>query len=113
VQELLAAAQQVLALNNLAMIVLGLVIGILIGAMPGLNVPLAVAIALPITFKLDPIGGIALLVGIYKGGTYGGSISAVLINVPGTPAAAATAADGSALTRQGHAGKALRMSDSR
>ncbi len=108
--ELLAAAQQVLTLHTVAMISLGLVIGILIGAMPGLNVPLAVAIALPITFKLDPIGGIALLVGIYKGGTYGGSISAVLINVPGTPAAAATAADGSALTRQGHAGKALRMS---
>ncbi len=109
-QELLAAADQVLAVQNLAMITLGLVIGILIGAVPGLNVPLAVAIALPITFKLDPIGGIALLVGIYKGGTYGGSISAVLINVPGTPAAAATAADGSQLTRQGHAGKALRMS---
>ena len=107
---LLAAASEVIALQNLAMIALGLVIGIVIGAIPGLNVPLAVAIALPITFKLEPIAGIAMLVGIYKGGTYGGSISAVLINVPGTPAAAATAIDGSQLTRQGKAGKALRMS---
>lgn len=101
---------EVLQLQSLAMLALGLVIGIVIGAIPGLNVPLAVAIALPITFNLSPIGGLAMLVGIYKGGTYGGSLSAVLINVPGTPAAAATALDGAALTRQGHAGKALKMS---
>ncbi|GAB5376927.1 MAG: tripartite tricarboxylate transporter permease [Acuticoccus sp.] len=94
----------------LAMTVLGLVTGILIGAIPGLNVPLAVAIALPITFNLTPVAGLAMLVGIYKGGTYGGSLSAILINVPGTPAAVATAADGSALTRAGKAGKALKMS---
>jgi putative tricarboxylic transport membrane protein len=100
----------VLTPGHLGLIAAGLVIGIVIGAIPGLNVPLAVAIALPITFDLDPIGGLAMLVGIYKGGTYGGSLSAVLINVPGTPAAAATALDGAALTRQGHAGKALEMS---
>lgn len=92
------------------MLVLGLVVGIVIGAIPGLNVPLAVAIALPITFNVAPIAGLAMLVGIYKGGTYGGSLSAVLINVPGTPAAAATALDGAELTRQGKAGKALKMS---
>lgn len=109
--ELLAGALAlVLTPAHLGLIVAGLVIGIVIGAIPGLNVPLAVAIALPITFNLDPIGGLAMLVGIYKGGTYGGSLSAVLINVPGTPAAAATALDGAQLTRQGHAGKALKMS---
>ena len=109
--ELVASGfQQVLVLEILAFIALGLIVGIVIGAIPGLNVPLAVAIALPITFRLDPIGGLAMLVGIYKGGTYGGSLSAVLINIPGTPAAAATALDGSALTRQGKAGKALKMS---
>jgi putative tricarboxylic transport membrane protein len=109
--ELLSAGLGlVLTPEHLALIVVGLVIGIVIGAIPGLNVPLAVAIALPVTFNLDPIGGLAMLVGIYKGGTYGGSLSAVLINVPGTPAAAATALDGAQLTRQGHAGKALKMS---
>jgi len=106
----LGAFGEVLTLQTLGLIALGLVVGIVIGAIPGLNVPLAVAIALPITFKLSAIGGLAMLVGIYKGGTYGGSISAVLINVPGTPAAAATALDGAPLTRQGKAGKALRMS---
>lgn len=94
----------------MGLILLGLVIGVVIGAIPGLNVPLAVAITLPITFYLEPVGGIAMLVGIYKGGTYGGSISAVLINVPGVPASAATALDGYELTRQGKAGKALKMS---
>jgi len=106
----LGAFGEVFTLPTLALIAVGIVVGVVIGAIPGLNVPLAVAIALPITFKLSPIGGLAMLVGIYKGGTYGGSISAVLINVPGTPAAAATALDGAPLTRQGKAGKALRMS---
>lgn len=106
----LAGLAQVADPLALAMIAVGLMIGIFIGAIPGLNVPLAVAIALPITFNLSPIAGLAMLVGIYKGGTYGGSLSAVLINVPGTPAAAATAIDGSELTRQGKAGKALKMS---
>lgn len=100
----------VLQFNNLIVMAIGLVIGIVIGAIPGLNVPLAVAISLPITFHLQPLAGISMLIGIYKGGTYGGSISAVLINVPGTPAAGATALDGYALTRQGKAGKALKLS---
>jgi putative tricarboxylic transport membrane protein len=107
---LFAGLEQVFVVDIMALIAIGLIIGIVIGAIPGLNVPLAVAIALPITFKLSPIGGLAMLVGIYKGGTYGGSLSAVLINVPGTPAAAATALDGAALTRRGQAGKALKMS---
>ncbi|MDH3739754.1 MAG: tripartite tricarboxylate transporter permease, partial [Alphaproteobacteria bacterium] len=105
-----AGLDQVANLTTLTMMVVGLLIGIIIGAIPGLNVPLAVAIALPITFNLNPVAGLAMLVGIYKGGTYGGSLSAVLINVPGTPAAAATALDGAELTRQGKAGKALKMS---
>lgn len=107
---MLGALGEVLTFHILFLIAVGLVIGIVIGAIPGLNVPLAVAIALPVTFHLSPIGGLAMLVGIYKGGTYGGSISAVLINVPGTPAAAMTALDGTPLARQGKAGKALRMS---
>lgn len=106
----LQALPAVANLQILGMLSLGLVVGIVIGAIPGLNVPLAVAIALPITFNVSPIAGLSMLVGIYKGGTYGGSLSAVLINVPGTPAAAATALDGAELTRQGKAGKALKMS---
>lgn len=100
----------ILSVQNVALMVVGLVVGIVIGAIPGLNVPLAVALALPFTFQLPPLAGLSMLIGIYKGGTYGGSISAILINVPGTPAAAATALDGSRLARAGKAGKALRLS---
>ena len=102
--------EQILQLQNIVLMIVGLVIGIVIGAIPGLNVPLAVALALPFTFSLPPLAGLSMLIGIYKGGTYGGSIAAILINVPGTPAAAATAIDGNALARQGKAGKALKLS---
>lgn len=95
--------------QNIALMAVGLIVGIVIGAIPGLNVPLAVALALPFTYQLAPLAGLSMLIGIYKGGTYGGSISAILINVPGTPAAAATAMDGNKLARQGKAGKALKL----
>lgn len=108
--DVLSGLSVVLDLQIMGLILVGLFIGVVIGAIPGLNVPLAVAITLPITFYLEPVGGIAMLIGIYKGGTYGGSISAVLINVPGVPASAATALDGHELTKQGKAGKALKMS---
>lgn len=108
--DVLSGLSVVLDPQIMGLLLIGLVIGVVIGAIPGLNVPLAVAITLPITFYLEPVGGIAMLIGIYKGGTYGGSISAVLINVPGVPASAATALDGHELTRQGKAGKALKMS---
>lgn len=97
-------------LQNLLVVTLGLVIGITIGAIPGLNVPMTVALLLPITFYMAPVTGLSLLLGVYKGGTYGGSISAVLINTPGAPAAAATALDGYPLALQGKSGKALKAS---
>ena len=96
--------------QNIILMAIGLVVGIVIGAIPGLNVPLAVALAMPFTYQLPPLAGLSILIGIYKGGTYGGSISAILINVPGTPAAAATALDGNALAKKGQAGKALKLS---
>ncbi len=102
--------EQIFHLQNVLLMAGGLVIGIVIGAIPGLNVPLAVALALPFTYHMPPLAGLSMLIGIYKGGTHGGSISAILINVPGAPAAAATALDGYALARQGKAGKALKLS---
>ncbi|MDD4763751.1 MAG: tripartite tricarboxylate transporter permease, partial [Sphaerochaetaceae bacterium] len=89
--EILVDAMSVFfTLSNVLAVALGLIIGIVIGAIPGLNVPMIVALLLPITFYMDPITGLSLLLGVYKGGTYGGSISAVLINTPGAPAAACT-----------------------
>jgi len=110
VDQFFVGLDNILTVQNIVLMIVGLVIGIVIGAIPGLNVPLAVALALPFTFSLPPLAGLSMLIGIYKGGTYGGSISAILINVPGTPAAAATALDGHALARQGKAGKALKLS---
>jgi putative tricarboxylic transport membrane protein len=108
-EHIVAALPMAFDVYVIGVAVAGLLIGIVIGAIPGLNVPLAVAITLPITFNLQPLAGLAMLVGIYKGGTYGGSLSAILINVPGTPSAAATVFDGTPLARQGKAGKALKM----
>lgn len=98
-----------LSAYNVAAIFGGVVIGVLVGAVPGMGAAMAVAIGLPFTFYLEPITGILMLTGIYKGAFYGGSISAILIKTPGTPAAACTLLDGYPLSRQGHARKALDM----
>ena len=70
---------------------------------------MAIALLIPVTYTWSPLFAIAMLVGCWKGSVYGGSISAVLLNAPGTPEAAATALDGYPLTKQGKAGKALKM----
>lgn len=88
---------------------LGVVVGVVIGVIPGLGPAVAISLAIPITYGLGPLVAISFMLGIYKGGTYGGSISAILINTPGTPAAAATVLDGYPLARQGKAGKALNL----
>ncbi len=90
-------------------ICVGLTVGMFVGAMPGLTTTLAMAILLPVSFKLEPMLGIPFLVGLYKGGIYGGSISAILVGIPGTSASIATTFDGPALTRMGKARKALEM----
>jgi putative tricarboxylic transport membrane protein len=88
---------------------LGLILGMFVGAMPGLTTTLTMAILLPVSFKLEPMLGIPFLIGIYKGGIYGGSISAILVGIPGTGASIATTFDGPALTRKGQGRKALEM----
>ncbi|MPZ57650.1 MAG: C4-dicarboxylate ABC transporter permease [Rhizobiales bacterium] len=87
----------------------GLIVGMFVGAMPGLTTILAMAVLLPISFKLEPMLGIPFLIGVYKGGIYGGSIPAILVGIPGTGASIATTFDGPPLTRQGKGRKALEM----
>jgi putative tricarboxylic transport membrane protein len=98
-----------LRVDTYVYIAFGVAIGIFVGAMPGLTTTLAVALLLPITFKLDPMVGIPFLIGVTKGGIYGGSISAILVGIPGTGASIATTFDGPALTRLGKGRKALEM----
>ncbi|WP_425642062.1 tripartite tricarboxylate transporter permease [Marinomonas gallaica] len=87
----------------------GIVTGIIIGAIPGLGPTMAIALLIPVTFTMAPIPAITLLLGVYQGAIFGGSISAILLNVPGTPSSAATAIDGYAMARRGEGGRALRI----
>ena len=91
----------------LLMTLLGATGGVLLGAIPGMTATMGVALLIPFSFGMDLIPSIGLLLGIYCGGMYGGSISAILIHAPGTPAAAATLLDGYPMCQQGKAGKAL------
>ena len=93
--------------QNLVLIIAGTAVGMVFGALPGLTVTLAVTLVLPFTFDLSPESGIVLLTGVYCAGTYAGSISAILINTPGTPSSAATAWDGYPLTQKGRSFEAL------
>ena len=85
----------------------GTIIGIIIGALPGLTATMGMALLAPFTFFMNPVVGISMLIGLYKGGTFGGTISAVLIGTPGTASNAATMLDGYAMAKRGEAGHAL------
>lgn len=93
-------------INLLAMFV-STALGVTIGCLPGLSAAMGVALLLPITFGMDPATGLIVLGGIYCGAIFGGSISAILIHTPGTPASAATAIEGYQLTLRGQAARAL------
>lgn len=93
--------------ENVAAIGIGVVVGTFVGAIPGMTTAMAVALTLPFTFTLPAVTGILLLLGVYKGGIYGGSITAILINAPGTPAASCTVLDGYPLAKKGEARRAL------
>lgn len=86
---------------------LGTLYGTVVGVLPGLGPVVGITICLPFTFSMDQTTAIMLLLGVYCGATYGGAITAVLINTPGTPQSAATCFDGFPLTLQGRGGEAL------
>ena len=87
----------------------GVVLGIIIGVLPGLTATMGIALLIPLTYYVDPAAGLSLLIGIFAGGIYGGAITAILINTPGTPAAGATVLDGYPLAQKGQAGKAIAL----
>ncbi|MEE8542274.1 MAG: tripartite tricarboxylate transporter permease [Gammaproteobacteria bacterium] len=89
------------------LIILGTIAGVIVGALPGLSSSMAIALLLPFSLYLDPVPAIALLAALYCAGTFGGSITAILINAPGAPPAAATAFDGYPMAVKGEAGRAL------
>ena len=95
--------------SALIFVFLGAVVGMVVGAIPGLSAAAAIAMIVPATFYLDPLSALGFLYVIVKSGRYGGSISAILFNTPGTAAAAATMQDGYPMTQKGQSGKALKI----
>ncbi len=97
----------VMNVQCLVLILLGVAVGIVFGAIPGMSATMAIALFLPITYKMEPIPSISLLIGLYIGGISGGLISAILLKIPGTPSSIATTFDGTPMAAKGEAGKAL------
>ncbi|MDB4021876.1 tripartite tricarboxylate transporter permease [Litorivicinus sp.] len=96
-----------LEFDNIMLITFGVLIGVLVGALPGLSSPMAIALLTPFTIQLEPIPAIAMLAALYCAGTFGGSITAILINAPGAPPSVATALDGYPMAKRGEPGRAL------
>lgn len=109
VPGLMEGIASVLHFDVIFAIAIGVGIGIILGAIPGLTATMGIAIVIPFTFYMNPVLSIGMLIGAYKGGMYGGSISAILIGTPGHDSAVATIMDGFAMTKKGQAGKALKM----
>ena len=106
-EDLLSAAILVFNWQTLIAISLGTIVGLMIGAIPGLSATMGMALLSPFTFFVDPLVGIPFLIGLFKGGTFGGSVSAILIGTPGTAANAATLLDGYEMRKKGKAGDAI------
>lgn len=96
-----------LTLNNLFFCLIGVFLGTAIGVLPGLGPTATIAMLLPITFGLPPVSSLIMLSGIYYGAQYGGSTTAILVNLPGESSSVVTALDGYQMAKQGRAGKAL------
>ena len=107
IENLLIGFGNIMNIPTLLIMLGGVTLGIIFGAMPGLSAAMAVALCLPISYGLDTINGVALLIALYVGGISGGLISAILLRIPGTASSVATVFDGGPMAARGDAGKAL------
>ena len=105
--QLVSASMMTFSIENLLMLSIGVMFGAIIGALPGLGTAVAITVCIPFTLSMDNAPAIALLLGVYASSVYGGSISAVLLNTPGTPQSAATVLDGYPMAQQGRGSLAL------
>ncbi|SDL06139.1 tripartite tricarboxylate transporter permease [Natronorubrum texcoconense] len=110
VESFVGAIEMLLTAETMIWLLAGVIIGIIVGGLPGLGPPLGMAIILPLTLPMEASSAIILLVGVYSGSMYGGSIAAVLINTPGVSSSAATMFDGYPMSKQGRAATALAIS---
>lgn len=107
IDGILYGLETALSFHNLIWIIIGCSAGTLIGMMPGLGPITAIALMIPISYSIDPAGGLIMMAGVYYGAVFGGSTSAILINAPGVASTVATSFDGYQMTQSGKAGKAL------
>lgn len=107
IQSIINGFSLILQPTIIVLNLIGVAFGLIMGALPGLSTTMAIALALPITFAMDPIPAMSLLMGIFTGGVAGGLVSAILINIPGTPASVATTFDGYPMAKNGQAQRAL------
>ncbi|MDO5641278.1 MAG: tripartite tricarboxylate transporter permease, partial [Paracoccus sp. (in: a-proteobacteria)] len=108
--NILAALPLVFSVDVMIAMIVGTMIGIAVGALPGLSATMGIAVLIPLTFAMDPLAALGMIAGIYNGAMYGGAIPAILLRIPGTPAAIATVFDGYAMARKGQAQRALDIS---
>ncbi|WP_254919138.1 tripartite tricarboxylate transporter permease [Oceanicola sp. 22II-s10i] len=109
IDNLTLGLQTALMPENLFFCFLGVFLGTILGVIPGIGVLVSISLLFPITFHIGPTPALVMLAGIYYGTTYGGSTSAILLNVPGTPSSAVSCLDGHPMAQQGRAGTALLM----
>lgn len=106
-EMLIEGFSSVLTIQIIPLIVFGVILGLIIGAIPGLTATMAIAICLPITYGMDAVAAMSLLMGLYIGGISGGLIPSILLKIPGTPSSIATTFDGYPMAQNGEAGKAF------
>lgn len=104
------ALSLLLEFQNILAIFIGVAFGVFMGAVPGLTGTMGIALIIPLTYSFPPITAFCVLLGTYKGCLFSGCIPAILINTPGTPAAAATVLDGYPLNQKGRSGEAMGLS---
>jgi putative tricarboxylic transport membrane protein len=98
-----------LTMNNIVLMIVGVLLGILVGVLPGLGAPNGVSLLLPLTFTMNPVSAIILLTSMYWGALFGGSTTSILFNIPGEPSSVATTFDGYPMAKQGRAAEALAL----
>lgn len=108
-EPILSSFGQVLEWQTLFALIIGVISGIVVGSLPGLSATMAISVLIPFTFGLDPLVALGMMAGIYNGAMYGGAIPAILMRIPGTPAAVATCFDGYPMARSGRGGEALQV----
>lgn len=101
------ALVEILDFRTISLIIIGTLFGIIGGSIPGFTITMAILVVFPFTFAMDPVNGLALMIGVFVGGYSGGLVSGIMLGIPGTPSSIATVYDGYPMAQNGEPGRAL------